>query len=119
MPDAPIESHAAHSERLIFHAELELAQGDRLQASEKAWGYVAHRIKHIAQRRNWKYTNHSHVFAIMDQLVAETGDPELDGLFSFANNLHRNFYADEKPIAQVEYEIGMVKRLLAKLSQIE
>ena len=45
MAVAPIEPHALHSERLIFHAELEIVQGDRLQASEKAWGAVAHRVK--------------------------------------------------------------------------
>ena len=33
----PIESHAVHSDRLIADAEEELAKGDRLQASEKAW----------------------------------------------------------------------------------
>ena len=34
MAVAPIEPHALHSERLIFHAELEIVQGDRLQASD-------------------------------------------------------------------------------------
>ena len=34
----PIEDHAVHSDRLIRHAWEQLEQGDRLQASEKAWG---------------------------------------------------------------------------------
>ena len=38
----PIEAHYVHSQRLILHAEEKLAEGDRIQASEKAWGAVAH-----------------------------------------------------------------------------
>ena len=38
MAVAPIEPHALHSERLILHAEREIARGDRLQSSEKACG---------------------------------------------------------------------------------
>ena len=41
----PIEDHAVHSDRLIRHAWEQLEQGDRLQASEKAWGAVAHALK--------------------------------------------------------------------------
>ena len=44
----PIESHDTHSRRLIRHAEEMLDAGDRLQASEKAWGAVAHRLKVVA-----------------------------------------------------------------------
>ena len=37
----PIESHEVHSKRLMAHAWEQLEAGDRLQASEKAWGAIA------------------------------------------------------------------------------
>ena len=61
MTTEPIESHAVHSRRMLDHAAAMLAQGDRLQASEKIWGAAAHRLKEnrrrarVAQRqpRRW------------------------------------------------------------------
>ena len=38
MPSTPIEAHAVHSRRLLEHAAEMIAQGDRIQASEKIWG---------------------------------------------------------------------------------
>ncbi len=55
----PIESYVVHSERLIRHAEEQLVSGDRLQASEKAWGAVAHHLKGIAEQRGWSYRTHA------------------------------------------------------------
>ena len=49
--EGPIESQFVHSLRLIRHAQDELDRGDRLQASEKAWGAVAHQLKAIANDR--------------------------------------------------------------------
>ena len=115
MTTIPIESHAIHSARLITHAEIELAKGDRLQASEKAWGAVAHRIKVIANERGWEYKSHRQVFGIIERLADELESEELRDLFAYANGLHKNYYIDAVPIPQLEYEIGKVKQLLAML----
>ena len=116
---APIETHDVHSRRLIAHAEIELAKGDRLQASEKAWGAVAHRLKAIADRRGWEYVTHRQVFGIVKRLADELGDEELRYLFEFAHGLHRNYYVDAVPLEQLEYQIGKVKELLALLDLVE
>jgi len=118
MTTAPIESHAIHGERLITHAEIELANGDRLQASEKAWGAVAHRIKVIANERGWEYTTHRQVYGIIERLADELENEELRTLFAFATNLHRNYYIDAVPIPQLEYEISKVKQLLEMLEPL-
>ncbi len=115
----PIETHYTHSERLITQAEQELAQGDRLQASEKAWGAVAHRMKAIAEQRGWEYISHAQVFDIVERLAEETGSNEVRHLFAYANGLHRNYYVDATPIRQLEYEIAQVKRLLEMLKRAE
>ena len=115
MTTIPIESHAVHSARLIAHAEIELAKGDRLQASEKAWGAVAHRIKVIANERGWEYESHRQVYGIIDRLADEIDNEELKVLFVVANGLHQNYYIDAVPIRQLEYQIGKVKQLLGML----
>ena len=115
----PIESHAVHSERLISQAEDELANGDRLQASEKAWGAVARSLKVIADRRGWEYNTHQQVYRVVSQLSEEIGGQELKDLFGLANSLHQNFYADVKPLEQLENEIGRVKDLLDMLNGVE
>ena len=116
---APIESHAVHSDRLIADAEQELAMGDRLQASEKAWGAVAHQLKVIADQRGWEYITHRQVYGVVRRISDEVGGQELKDIFGIANALHQNFYADVKPIEQLENEIGRVKDLLEMLKRTE
>ena len=101
------------------HAEQQLAEGDRLQASEKAWGAVAHQLKVIAEQRGWKYETHSQVYGIVERLATEQGNQQLKRLFPVAVGLHQNFYADVIPLRQLKYEIGMAKELLDMLRRAE
>ena len=112
---APIETHDVHSRRLIAHAEIELEKGDRLQASEKAWGAVAHRLKSIAGQRGWEYETHRQVFGIIRRIADELGDPQILVLFYAANGLHHNYYVDAQPIESLRDQIAIVKELLAIL----
>ncbi len=107
-----IESHEVHSKRLLQHAIEQLEKGDRLQASEKAWGAAAHQMKVVAEKRGWPYKTHRHAYEIADRLSEEEGNPTLRRLFNTANTLHQNFYADEKPVSVLEKDIEDVKELL-------
>ena len=111
----PIESHVVHSERLTRHAEEQLVSGDRLQASEKAWGAVAHHLEGIAEQRGWSYRTHADVFRVVDRLSREMGEPGLKTLFAVANGLHQNFYEDAMELDYVRAEIEDVKELLDML----
>ena len=115
----PIESHDVHSRRLIAHAKVELEKGDRLQASEKAWGAVAHRLKSISDRRGWEYVTHRQVYGIVDRLVVELGDPRLRDLFAYAHGLHRNYYVDAMPIEELRFQIGKAEEMLDILDLVE
>ena len=119
IPKVPIEGHDVHSERLIAQAEEELAKGDRLQASEKAWGAVAHRLKVIADWRGWEYTSHQHVYGVVRHVADELGDIRVRELFSTAAGLHQNYYVDATPIEEIAYEIDRVKELLEMLNRVE
>ena len=115
----PIESHDVHSERLMRHAEEKLAEGDRLQASEKAWGAVAHRLKAIAERRGWEYNTHAQVYRIIKRLSAERGNRQISVLFSAAKGFHQNYYIDTMPLEELNDEMDNVKELLRLLEQAD
>ena len=115
----PIESHRVHSQRLIQHAEEQLSKGDRLQASEKAWGAAAHSLKAIAEDREWAYRTHADAFRIVERLANEMGEPRLKILFSVANGMHQNFYEDSKSLDYIRTEIESVRELLGMLEQAE
>ena len=119
MTNQPIEPHAVHSERLIRHAEEELDGGDRLQASEKAWGAVAHYLKVLADRRGWQYTGHADAHTIAGNLAREEGNPEITRLYDVANKLHTNFYIDRKTPDAIRADIEEVKTLLEILRSVE
>ena len=46
----PPETYADNSRELIAQARAELAAGDLLQASEKAWGAAAAAVKSVADK---------------------------------------------------------------------
>ena len=111
----PIEEHQVHSLRLMSHAEEQLDAGDRIQASEKAWGAVAHQMKVVADRRGWQYETHSDAHRVARRLTNELADPEIHTLFRVATALHHNSYSDTTPIESLRLDIADVRRLLAKL----
>ena len=50
--------HGEFSARLLDHADEEFEKGDMIQASEKAWGAVAHYVKSVAKARGWPDGSH-------------------------------------------------------------
>ena len=114
---APIESHEVHSERLLRHARIELEKGDRLQASEKAWGAVAHAIKAVAAHRGWRYDTHSDATRVIVRLVPELGE-RVYLLYRTANNLHRNYYMDVMPLEELRRDLAYVEELVAMLTAL-
>ena len=114
----PIDEHSVHSRRLLEHAEEQLEQGDRLQASEKAWGAVAQRFKAIAERRGWRYRTHRQVYDVAANLAAETRRPGIESKLAIATQLHQNFYDDQMPESTIRASIDEVKELLKTLDEV-
>ena len=90
--DGKVEEHVRISRQFMRQAEEEFAKGDKLQASEKAWGAAAHAVKAVAQQRGWQHDGHRYLFEAIDRIYRETNDSQIRGLFSTANSLHMNFY---------------------------
>ncbi|MDE2815189.1 MAG: PaREP1 family protein [Chloroflexota bacterium] len=113
-----VEVHVRISRQFMRQADEEFAKGDRLQASEKAWGAAAHAVKAVAQQRGWRHDGHRYLFDAIDSIYRETGDTELRGLFGTANALHMNFYEDWQSAEYVQDGIERVKLLLEKLEPL-
>ena len=116
--DGKVEEHVRISRQFMRQAEEEFAKGDKLQASEKAWGAAAHAVKAVAQRRGWRHDGHRYLFEAIDSIYGETGDPELRGLFGTANSLHMNFYENWQSDDYVQDGMERVKILLKKLEAL-
>ncbi|MCY3603464.1 MAG: hypothetical protein OXH12_10340 [Chloroflexi bacterium] len=112
------EKYAGLSLRLLGQAQEEFDKGDRLQASEKAWGAAAHAMKAAAERRGWNHHNHGLLFLVAAQLADDAGNPELRRLFSIASSLHQNYYEDWQPEVSVQDGIGDVGRLVGLMEHL-
>lgn len=116
--DPKVEEHLRISRQFLRHAEGEFAQGDRLQASEKAWGAAAHAVKAVAQQRGWQHDGHRYLFETIDRIYRETGDSGFRDLFRIANSMHTNFYEDWQSDDLVQDGITQVRALLEKLEPL-
>ena len=104
-----------------------MAEGDRLQASEKISGSVASALKAIGAYRNWRHDSHGLRDAIVTQLGAELGrsTPLAQTLFlgrKTAADHHRNYFdntldeveiADDIPVA--ESFVQAIDKLVSEL----
>ena len=107
------------SQRACQLARAHLAEGDRIQASEKISGAMASAIKAIGARRSWRHDSHGLRDSIVTQLGAELGrsTPAAQALFlgrKTAADHHRNYFentlaeadiADDIPIAEAFVQI--------------
>ena len=96
MSVAKANRHADLSRRLMAQANYELnTMGDRVQASDKASGAVAHAVKAIGEDRNWRNGSHNLRRDIIGLLANEYGQPELLHLQAMADQLHDNYFEDQ------------------------
>ena len=109
--EKPIAPHAEHRDRLYAHSGKMVREGDRLQASEKAWGAVAHALKIVAERRNWPYAGHADAKVIIKRIADLTGNYKAVKQFDDVEELHRNYYADVYPMEDIK-----TRRASAKVS---
>lgn len=113
----PIESHAVHSARMLEHAADMIAQGDRVQASEKLWGAAAHRVKQIAADREWPNISHADGWSIIRHLQNHTGDRRISELFAIASDSHQNHYEDRLMLDELAERLESITELCSLLDE--
>ena len=116
---ATTERHAEISDRLLRQAMSELEEGDTIQASEKAWGAMAHFVKSVAVERGWEHETHRDVNRCARRLVMLTSDVRRNATrLGLANALHQNFYEDWFDADTVRDGIEDVGDLVAAMREV-
>ena len=107
------------SEYLIRKAQEELDTGeDLMQASEKAWGSVAHAIKSISATRGWAHHYHLLLRDAIAILRLEYDSPGLVPLYSSAEAMHSNFYEHQLERMDLQFHLNDCRALLGELDRI-
>lgn len=112
------DDHMKMSRRFIRLARIELGQGRRLQASEKAWGGLAQAAKAIGVQRGWKHRSHGLMYAIVSQVGNEHGRLDFVDQFNAVESHHRNFYNNDKDADDIRRTIDNVEKLVEDLDRV-
>ena len=113
------ERYADLSRNFIEKADEYLVAGDRVQASEKAWGTVAEAFKCIAGERGWNHQSHSILNDVAYQLTEEWGRDDVMSMFDAVEKLHINFYEDVMELDEIASRIGIAKILRGELEILQ
>ena len=112
------ENHISIGRRLMAHADDQFSQGDFLQASEKAWGAVAHFLKALAAPRGLPHSSHYDLRQVADYLEKETGAERIGELFSICESVHANYYEAWMSEDVLERRLANVRELITLLEEI-
>ena len=112
--------HEEISDRFLEHAGEEFEKGDMLQASEKAWGAVAHYVKSVAKARGWPDGSHWDIANNARKLLDLTPDPDGNRTkLALINMLHVNFYEEDLDPKDVELGIRHAHVLIDAMREAE
>ena len=109
------ERYADLSRHFIEKADEYQVAGDRVQASEKAWGGVAEAFKCIAEERGWNHQSHRILNDVAYQLTEEWERDDVMSMFDTVEKLHVNFYEDVMELDEIASRIGTAKILADEL----
>ena len=112
------ERYADLSRHFIEKADEYLLAGDRVQASEKAWGAVAEAFKCIAEERGWNHHGHRLLNDVAFQLSTEWKRRDVKQLFDAIEKLHINFYEDAMELDDVAASVNDANVLLRELETL-
>ena len=112
------EKYLELSKKYLREGEDFLTKGDYVQASEKYWGSVAEMVKALAETKGWPHHRHHHLGIAIERLIEETGDVELERLYSVAERLHANYYENFLTSISIKVCVEDAKRLIDKLEKI-
>ena len=111
------------SRRALQQSKSHLAEGDRLQASEKVSGAVAAATKAVGGQRGWRHDNHALRNSIVAQLGAELGrsTPPAQTLYNGATHAHRNhdnYYENSLSEDQISHAINLAEAFVQMMEQL-
>ena len=112
--------HLDRADALLGHAEeivgkKTMTAADRLQASEKIWGSVAHTLKAIAAGNGWEIHKTSGLDSLRQHLAKESGDESITEGYLAAYAVHVNFYQDYRSPEDLRSGAVIARNLNRKL----
>ena len=113
---SPPERYNEISRHLLRQAQVELAKGDILQASEKAWGATAHAIKSVCQRLGWNHHAHSHLRIAAGYIATEFGRDDLHIAFGYQDGIHTNYYEHQLGADYVRIQVDRAGYFIGELA---
>ncbi len=119
IPEELSSRYLEMSKYLIRKAQQELDRGDdRIQASEKAWGAVAHGLKSIAALRGWNHHHHLLLEDLAAVLQWQTNSTYIMDRYDSAQILHTNFYENRLEPDVLQHRIDRCRELRDELERI-
>lgn len=117
---ASAERHCEISAGFMEHADDQLRQGDLLQASEKAWGAIAHCVNSIARANGWKIGSNELLVTNARRLYERDWDQvgHRRRLWQGARSLHANFYQELLDEDEVRQSIDDAKELIEAFKEL-
>ena len=113
-----VDEHVQMSRWFLEKAGSELDKGDRLQASEKVWGAVAHALKAIGEKRGWDHMHHMNIKDIGFHLADEFGRDHFYTYVHDAELMHLNIYRNEADTGDIRQSIITAGRFVAELDEL-
>ena len=115
---SPPERYEAISRHLLTQAQAELAKGDILQASEKAWGATAHAIKAVCQQLGWNHHAHDHLRIATSYIATELSRDDLRLAFGYLDSVHFNYYEHQMEADDVRIQVDSAAHFTRELSAL-
>ena len=115
---ASVEDHVRMSHWFLEHASIELTNGNRLQASEKVWGAVAHALQAIGEQRGWNHHIHQNTKDIGGHLANEFDRGHFHSYVVEADAMHLNFYKNEEEEDTIRHAILTAGQFIAELDEL-
>ena len=111
--------HREISAAFLSQAEDEFQEGQLLQASEKAWGAVAHYVKAISEDYGWNHQSHYLLRENAKRLIALTDYYNLNWQkLIVAEAMHVNFYEESLQEDDVRLGIDTARTLIDLLESV-
>ncbi len=109
------ENYLRLNGKYASEAQVLIQRRDFAQASEKLWGAAAEMVKAVAARRGVELGTHASLWEYVSKLDEEHPEWKLRRDFSYAGNLHQNFYEDWLTEDYVTEGLEIVREFAKKL----
>lgn len=116
--EARTEEYLRLNSRYLEEAERFLEKMDLAQASEKLWGAAAEIVKAVAAKRGVELGTHASLWAFVEELDRQNPGLDLIEKFSYAGNLHTNFYENWLSSGYVVRGMSLVKDFVQKMKHL-